>query len=158
MSLKKLIDKIFEIGVLIKAFLGFFEILGGILVAVSGQKLIDNFLIDIALDEIARDPNDFIATRFIYWSVDVYSGAKIFAVFYLILHGVINIVLAVSLAKGKVKIYPAIILTLFIFIFYQLYKYMHSLSLTLLMLILFDLFFVAIILLEYKKKKRNSKT
>lgn len=153
--LKKIIDKLFYIGVLLKSLFGFFEILAGIFIAVSGEKLLNNFLLDMAMNEIAHDPNDFIATHFIYWSVDLYLGAKFFAIIYLIAHGVINIFLAVALMKNKIWAFPWAMAGFGAFIIYQLYKYIHTHSSMLLALILFDIFFVIVILLEYKKQKRK---
>ncbi|MCX6721732.1 MAG: DUF2127 domain-containing protein [Candidatus Staskawiczbacteria bacterium] len=154
-SIKKIIEKIFEIGILIKSFFGFFEILTGIFIAVSGEMLIDNFLINMAMDEIARDPNDFIATHFIYMAVGIYSGAKIFAILYLIIHGVINISLAVALVKNKIWAYPWAIAGFGVFIIYQFYKYFHTHSMVLLVLTVFDIFFVFIIFLEYRRLNKK---
>ncbi len=154
---KKLIDKIFEIGILIKSLFGFFEILGGIFIAVAGEKLLDNFLIDMAMNEISHDPNDFIATHFIYWSTDLYLGAKFFAIFYLVFHGIVNIALAIALFKNKLWAYPLAMAGFGGFILYQVYRYFHTYSLTLLILTLFDVFIVLIILLEYRRKVKRLK-
>lgn len=154
---KKTIDKIFHIGILLKALFGFFEILAGIFVAVSGQKMIDNFLIDIALNEIARDPDDFLARRFVFFAVSLYSDAKLFAIAYLVLHGVINIFLAVALIKNKLWAFPAAITAFCAFIAYQLYKYLHTHSLLTILLTLFDLLVVIVIWLEYRKQKLRLK-
>lgn len=153
---RKLIDKIFEIGVLVKALFGFFEIMAGIFIAVSGQMLIDNFLMDMAMDEIAHDPKDFIATHFIYWSVDIFTGSKIFSIAYLIFHGIINISLLVALSKKKAWAYLWAIIAFSVFIVYQIYKYLHTYSTMLLLLTLFDIFFVFIIFLEYRKLKNKT--
>lgn len=151
---RKFLDKIFYFGILLKSLFGFFEVLAGFFVALPGQRLIDNFLIDMALDEISRDPNDFIAKHIIYWSVDIYLAPKFFAVAYLLAHGIINILLAISLAKNKIKFYPFAILVYSLFIIYQSYKYYLSPALPLLFLTIFDVLFVLVILFEYKKKKK----
>lgn len=153
---RKLIDKIFEIGVLVKALFGFFEIMAGIFIAVSGQMLIDNFLMDMAMDEIAHDPKDFIATHFIYWSVDIFTGSKIFSIVYLIFHGIINIFLVAALLKKKLWAYHWAMGAFCGFILYQIYRYLHTNSLLLLCLTIFDIFFVFIIFLEYRKLKNKT--
>ena len=155
-NVRKLIDKIFDVGVLLKALFGFFEILGGILITVSGGRIINNFLIDMAMDEIARDPNDFLATHFINWSVGIYSDARFFAIFYLLIHGAINIFLAAALLRNKIWAYPWAVAGFGAFIFYQLYKYIHTHSSLILFLTIFDIFIVLVIYLEYKRKIRKT--
>lgn len=150
---KKLINKIFEAGIIIKAFFGIFEIMGGLLFAISKKIITNNFIISMSQDEIAEDPNDLIANYLINISNSLAQDSRIFAVAYLLFHGAINIFLAISLAKEKIKTYPTIITVLCAFIFYQTYKYIHTNSLMLLALTIFDLAFTSIILLEYKKKK-----
>lgn len=157
MAIRKIINKIFEIGILIKSVFGFFEILSGIFIAVAGEKLLNNFLLDLAMNEISHDPNDFIARHFIIWSADLYVGAKFFAIFYLISHGVVNIFLAVSLMKNKLWAYPWAMAGFGAFIAYQVYKYLHTFSPMLLILTLFDIFIVLIIFLEYKSKRKKLK-
>lgn len=154
-SIKKLIDKTFEIGILIKSFFGIFEILAGILFAISDRFIMNNFIILMAQQEIAGDPNDLIANFLIKSANSIANASQVFAVIYLIFHGVVNIFLAVALLKNKIWAYPFAIAGFGAFIIYQVYKYFHTLSPMLLILILFDVFIVFIVLLEYRKKKRK---
>ncbi|MDO8740802.1 MAG: DUF2127 domain-containing protein [Candidatus Woesearchaeota archaeon] len=153
----KFLYKIFEWGVLIKAVYGFFEILGGILLSISGQKVIDNILILITRQEIIEDPNDFVANYLIGLSNDFSIGTQVFAVLFLIFHGVVNILLAVSLLKKRVKAFPVAMSIFCVFIVYQLYRYFHTYSLLLLFLTFFDILIVFIVWLEYKKLTLKNK-
>ena len=155
MKINKLIDKIFELIILIKSFFGFFEVLTGIVFAISGRLIIDNLIIALAQQEIAEDPNDFLSNYLIKLSSDLSTGANIFAVVYLISHGVVNIFLAVALLKNKIWAYPWAMAGFGIFIIYQVFRYFHTHSLLLLALTLFDIFVVFIILLEYRRKKKR---
>jgi len=151
----RLIDKIFEIGVLIKALFGFFEIFGGILFSISGQKIVDSFILKLAQQEIAEDPSDLIANYIIKLTNDFSLGTQIFASFYLISHGIVNIFLAVFLLKGRLWAYPTAIGFFSAFILYQVYRFFHTYSLLLLLLIVFDIFVVSVIWLEYKKRRKR---
>ena len=151
----KLIDKIFEIGVLIKALFGFFELCGGILFAISGQKIVDSFIVRLAEQEMAEDPNDLIANYIIKLTNDFSLGTQIFASFYLISHGIVNIFLAVFLLKGRLWAYPTAIALFSVFIFYQVYRFFHTYSFLLLLLIVFDVLIVSVIWLEYKKRRNR---
>ncbi|MEK7562591.1 MAG: DUF2127 domain-containing protein [Patescibacteria group bacterium] len=150
---KKIIDRTFEISVLLKAFFGFFEILGGILFAISDKFILNNFIIHMAQQEIAEDPSDLIANFLIKSADNLANGTQIFAVVYLIFHGAVNIFLAVSLLKNKIWAYPWAMGLFSGFVIYQVYRYFHTYSLSLLFLMLFDVFIIIIIWLEYKRKK-----
>lgn len=150
---KKLIDKIFDVGILLKALFGFFEVSAGIVLAISGQLVINNFIIDLAQQEIADDPNDLIAGFLINTANNFYYDTHLFAIIYLIAHGIINMFLAFFLSKNKIWAYPSAIFLFGIFIIYQIYRYFHTYSFSLLVLTLFDIFIVLIIWLEYNRKK-----
>ncbi len=151
----RLVDKIFEIGVLIKALFGFFEISGGILFAISGQRIVDSFIIKLAWQEMAEDPSDLIANYIIKLTNDFSLGTQLFASFYLISHGIVNIFLAVFLLKGRLWAYPTAIAFFSAFILYQVYRFFHTYSLMLLFLIIFDIFVISVIWLEYKKRSKR---
>jgi uncharacterized membrane protein len=149
---KKLIDKIFEIVILIKSFFGLFEFLSGVVFAVSGKLIINNIIIKFAEQEIADDPSDFIANYLIRITHDFTAGSYLFAVIYLIFHGIINLALVIALFKNKIWAYPLAMAGFGGFIFYQTYRYFHTHSALLLILTVFDIFVVFIIYLEYRKK------
>lgn len=152
---KKSLDEIFEIGILIKSFFGFFEILGGFIFAVSGNFIVNDLIINFAQQEIADDPNDFFANYLIKLAGGFSSDTHLFAVIYLILHGIVNMFLAIALLKNKMWAYSWAIAGFSLFIIYQIYRYFHTYSLILLVLTLFDIFIVLLIFLEYKSKQKK---
>ena len=153
--IKKIIDRIFELGVLIKSIFGFFEILTGTVLAISGKFIVNNLIIALTQQEISEDPKDFIASCLVRIAKDYSAGSHVFAVVYLIFHGIINIYLAIALVKNKTWAYHSALTGFGIFIIYQLYRYFHTHSLLLLSLTLFDIFIVVMILLEYKNKRKK---
>lgn len=154
----KLIDEGFEIGILLKFLHGFFEILVGIFLATPGRLVTDNLIIVLTRAEIAEDPNDLIANYLIKLSNNISNSVNLFAVFYLVFHGIINTALAIALLKNKMWAYPLSIAIFSLFIIYQVYRYFYTHSLLLLLLTVFDIFVVVIIFLEYKRKfKANRK-
>jgi uncharacterized membrane protein len=153
----KLLDRIFEIGVLIKALFGFFEICGGILISFGGHKVIDNLVVFITRQEIMEDPNDLVANYLIKLSSSFSGGIQFFAIFYLLFHGVVNILLAVALLRNKLWAYPAALVLFGAFLVYQIYRCIYGFSFVLLFLIIFDLVFILFILLEYFRHKKRFK-
>lgn len=148
---KKNIDKLFEIGVLMKALFGFVEILTGVAIALAGKLIVNNLIIAWTQQEILEDPHDLIANSII----KIGNSFSLFAIFYLIAHGIINIFLVAALLKKKAWAYHWAMVAFCGFIVYQIYRYFHSYSITLFCLTIFDILFVFIIFLEYRKLKKK---
>lgn len=155
--IRKFIDKAFEIVILAKSFFGVIEILTGIILAISGRLNMNTLIVNLAKQEILEDPRDFLANYLISALNNFSAGMYLFAVIYITFHGVVNIFLAVSLAKNKIWAYPCAISAFGIFIIYQIYKYFHTYSNLLLVLIILDIIIVVIIYLEYKNKRKVKK-
>ena len=154
---KKLVDKAFEIGILVKAIFGFFEVLVGIVFAISGKLIVNNLIIALTQQEVSEDPKDLIANYLIHISRNFSVGTNVFAVSYLIFHGLTNIILAVALVKNKIWAYHWALTGFSLFIIYQVFRYFDTHSSLLLFLTLFDIFVVIIIILEYNSKKKKRK-
>ena len=137
---------------MLKSLFGLFEILAGLLLAASGKLVTDNFIIALAQQEIVDDPNDFIANHIISAANTLQTGANLFAIFYLVFHGVINLALAMALFKNRLWAYPVAIAGFAGFIIYQVYRYLHTHSEMLLALTAFDVLLLIFIALEYRNK------
>jgi len=61
------------------------------------------------------------------------------------------------LLKNKIWAYPLAMAGFGSFTIYQVFRYFHNHSILLLFLILFDILMIAVILLEYKTKKKKLK-
>jgi uncharacterized membrane protein len=155
-NFKKIIDKSFEIAILVKSFFGVFEILAGILLAISGKIMINNLIIALTQQEISEDPSDFFANYLAKALSNISAGSShIFAVVYLLFHGIVNIFLAIALLKNKIWAYFWAVAAFGLFIIYQVYRYFHTYSPLLLVLIAFDALIILLILLEYRNKKQK---
>lgn len=155
--IKKIIDKAFELVVLAKSFFGIVEILLGTILAISGRLAVSSLITDFAKQEVLEDPKDFLANYIISALNSVSAGTYLFAVIYMMFHGIMNIFLAISLAKNKMWAYPCAISAFSAFILYQIYKYFHTQSFLLLLLTILDVLVVLIIYLEYRNKKKVKK-
>jgi uncharacterized membrane protein len=154
---KKIIDNTFEIVILIKSLFGFFEVLAGIVLAISGGLIVNNLIIALTQQEIMDDPNDFFANYLINMANNFSADSHTFAIVYLIFHGLVNIFLAIALLKNKIWAYPWAMAGFGLFTVYQVFRYFHTHSILLLFLILFDILIIAVILLEYRTKKKKLK-
>ena len=154
---RKTIDKILEVGVVIKSFFGFFEILTGIVFAISGKAIVSNLLLWLTQQEVSEDPHDSIANYIISVANNYSEGSYIFSILYLIFHGFVNIFLAIALLKNKIWAYPWALSGFSIFTIYQIYRYFHTYSPVLLLLTFFDIFIITIVWLEYRKYYNKKK-
>ena len=151
---KKLIDRFFEIGIWGKFLIGIFEFLAGVIYWISGPVILNQFIIFLAQQEVAEDPNDVVVIYLAKMAGALSVGTHIFAIVYLIFHGAINIFLVVALAQNKTWAYHSALTGFSAFIVYQFYRYSYNHSLLLLFLTFFDIFIVTMIFLEYRGKRK----
>lgn len=138
----------FIIGLGLKAFNSILEIIGGIVFLFTGAVTkILSFLIQ---GELVEDPHDFIATHIQNILPYFSTHSQLYFSFYLFSHGLIKIILVISLIRNKLWAYPATIITLLLFIGYQLYKLTFGCSLSLMLLTVFDILIVILTWHEYK--------
>ncbi len=140
--------RFFELGITLKAINGLWETVTGFLL-LSKVNFLYWFYI-VSQNELVEDPNDkffnFLSHGFLNFSAD----AKKFIAIYLLVHGILNIFLAIQLYRQKHWAYLAMMATALIFVIYQIYRISvyHSLFLT--FLTIFDAVFILLIWHEYK--------
>ncbi len=145
---EKNIHLVFVISLILKGLNSILEILGGILFLFSGS--ITALLSLLIRGELIEDPTDFIATH-IQHALPYFSiHGQLYASFYLLSHGIIKIILVISLLRNKLWAYPATIVTLFLFIAYQLYRLTYAYSLGFVLLTLFDVLLIFLTWHEYR--------
>ena len=150
---EKNIHRVFVISLILKGLNSFLEIIGGILFLFTGSiTMILSFLIK---GELIEDPTDFVASH-IQQVIPYFSThGQLYASLYLLSHGIIKIILVVSLLRNKLWAYPATIVVLFLFIAYQLYRLTYAYSLTFVLLTLFDIFIIVLTWHEYKLIRKH---
>ena len=150
---EKSIREIFFISLVLKGLDSLLEILGGVLFLFTGT--VTTLLTFLIQKELIEDPTDFVANQ-IQHSLPYFSGhAQSFGAFYLLSHGIVKIILVVSILRGKFWAYPAMIVVLFLFIIYQLYRFSYTHSSFLLLLTLFDLLIIVLTWHEYRVVKKH---
>ncbi len=142
-------EVLFRVGILLKGFNGFLEILGGVALFSVGPQFLLKVVRYVTQDEIAEDPHDLVANflRHIATHLSI-SGEHLFGLF-LLIDGLINIGLVVALLKRIRIAYPiatAIYATVFI---YEIYRFIIHPSLGLTALATIDLIVIALVLFEY---------
>jgi len=152
------LDKIFEVGILIKAAHGLIEIVGGMLLLFVTPDHIRRIAIWLTQGELSQDPHDFIATHILHSAQGVTHGVLLFAAIYLLAHGLIKVVLVVEILRNRLWAYPGLIIVTAGFVVYQLYQMLQIFSWWLLWLTIFDLFIIYLTAREYAGRRHHHRT
>jgi uncharacterized membrane protein len=147
------LDRAFEVGIILKGLDGILEVVGGLLLLVVSPEAIDRLSRFLTQHELSEDPHDFLATHLLHAAGTLTSSSVRFGAAYLISHGVVKIVLVAALLRNKIWAYPWMIAFLIAFIVYQVYRMTFAFSIGLLALTVFDLFVAWLTYREYDKQR-----
>jgi uncharacterized membrane protein len=151
---KDSLDRLFEIGIILKGLNGLAELLGGLLLLFVTPADIHHLAATLTQGELSEDPNDVVARYLLHTANGLTGNAVIFGAVYLLVHGAVKVVLVVALLLNKLWAYPSMIIVLLIFIGYQLYRIALDPSAGLLALTVFDALIVVLTWREYRRQRR----
>jgi uncharacterized membrane protein len=149
---KDLLDRTFEIGIILKGLDGLFETIGGLLLLFVSPDQINHLVRTLTQHELTEDPHDWVASHLLHYSQSLTTGTVTFAAIYLLAHGLVKVVLVGALLRNKLWAYPWLIATLIAFIVYQTYQMIVKFSGGLLALTIFD---IAITLLTWREWRKQ---
>jgi uncharacterized membrane protein len=150
---KDLLDRTFEVAILLKGLDGVLEVVGGLILLVVSPATINRIVTTLTEHELSQDPHDFVATRLLNTAHGLTRGSVLFASLYLLSHGAVKIVLVTALLKNKLWAYPWMIAFLVLFIVYQIYRITLVPSVGLAALTAFDIFVVWLTYREYQRQR-----
>ena len=150
---KDWLDRMFEIGIVLKGLDGLLELVGGVLLLLVTPADINTIVRALTQHELSEDPRDYIASRLLH-TVDGLTGpGLLFGAVYLLLHGLVKVVLVVALLRNKLWAYPWMIAVLLLFIGYQTYQILLTPSVSLIALTVVDMAIVALTVREYQRQR-----
>ena len=148
-------ERLFLLGVWLKALDGALELLGGVaLLTVSPAFILQSVQI-LTQDEIVEDPHDLVANALLRLAAGLSMARQHFMALYLLVHGVVKIALVWALLKRVLMAYPLAILVFATFVAYQLYRYTLTGGLGLLMIAALDAVVIALVYLEYRALRQR---
>ncbi len=148
-----LLDRTFEIGIILKGLDGILELIGAILLLTVSPATLNRLVVTLTQHEISEDPHDVIATHLLHLSAGLTQSSMWFAAAYLFLHGVVKVVLVAALLRNQLWAYPWTIVVLLAFIAYQLYRIALHPTIGLTLLTIFDAFIVWLTWREYGRQR-----
>jgi len=149
---EKTYDALFWIGVAIKGLISAGEIIAGTILCFWNYETLIKTASFFTGDELMENPRDLV------WSI-VTHGLNGFMntprpvwAFIFLSHGIIKSILIAGILKNIRWIYPASAVVFGLFALYQCYQFIYAPSALLVLITLFDVFLIALIMHEYRKK------
>jgi len=152
------LDRVFEVGILLKGLDGLLEVAGGILLFFIKPEYLNHLAITLTQHELAEDPRDFLATHILHSTQNLAAGSLVFAALYLLSHGLVKIVLVWEILHNRFWAYLGLIYLTIGFMIYQIYRFTYSHSISLVLLTVFDGVIVYLTVVEYRKRKSKRAT
>jgi uncharacterized membrane protein len=150
-----LLDRTFEIGIVLKGLDGALEVVGGLLLLFVSPATIDRLVVALTQHELTQDSHDFLATHALHYANGLTGSTVLLSALYLLSHGVVKIVLVFALLKTQLWAYPWMIAFLGVFILYQIYRMTFAPSVGLVSLTIFDAFIAWLTYLEYQRHEHR---
>ncbi len=120
---KSLLDKTYEIGLLIKGIDGVFELAGGLLLWLIPRDTVSRLTKALTQNQLDKNPHDVIANHILHLGQSLAHGRNWFAIAFLLSHGIIKIALVAALLRNKLWAYPWALVVLTLFLIYQVYAF-----------------------------------
>jgi uncharacterized membrane protein len=155
---KDWLDRVFEVGIVLKGLDGLLELIGGVLLLLITPADINGIVWALTQHELSEDPRDAIASWLLRTADGLTGPGLLFAAAYLLVHGIVKVVLVVAVLRNKLWAYPWLIAVLLLFIGYQAYRIALTPGAGLIALTIFDIAIVALTVREYQRQQTTRRT
>lgn len=119
---KTLLDKTYEVGIILKGIDGVLELIGAAALLFIPGHYFHAFSHWITELEAGSSHQGFISTHITRFGEELANGRHVFAILFLLTHGLVKVVLVVCLLRNKLWAYPFGLVALTLFLVYQLYE------------------------------------
>jgi uncharacterized membrane protein len=147
-----LLDRTFNVALILKGLDGFLELVGGILLLVISPEAINRLAHSLTQHELSRDPHDFLAHRLLHLTANLHH-TQTFGAVYLLTHGLVKIVIVIGLLRREHWAYYVAFVFLGGFVIYQVYRMTYAPSVGLVLLTVFDLFIIWLTWREFQRMR-----
>lgn len=119
---KTVLDKTYEIGIVIKGVDGILELLGAALLIAVPPHYFESFAKWLTDIEAGSSGHGFISSHVLQIGHRLAEGHDVFGILFLLTHGLVKVVLVACLLRQKLWAYPFGMGALTLFLAYQLYE------------------------------------
>jgi len=155
---KTLLDKTYEIGLVIKGVDGTAELIGALLLWLVPASAILSLTKALTRNELANDPHDFTATHIAHLGNELAKGHNLFAILFLATHGLVKVALVIALLQQKLWAYPWALGVLGLFLVYQVYLLIVKPTFGMAFLTVLDIVIIGLVWREWQKVKEEALT
>lgn len=152
--LTKLIHQLFNVSVFVKGVDGVLEILIAFFLAFASPAQLDSVFLFFFHHELAEDPSDRLAHYVLMWIYNVPFNAKLFAIVYLILHGIVKLFLVANLFRERLWAFPVSLAILALFVLYQCVHLVQHFTLPFAAFTVLDILVICFIVAEYRTRRK----
>jgi uncharacterized membrane protein len=150
---ENVLHQIFEFGIFLKGFNGVWETTSGFFILFLSKETISKLFYWLADKEMFEYPRDFFINLSLKFLENLSHSTKTFIATYILIHGLLNLFLAIQLYRDKVWAYLATISITVVLIFYQVHRIILHHSPVLIVVTIFDILFTILTWHEYNRKK-----
>lgn len=148
------IRNLFDLGLILKAVGSAFELIGGIAVLFVSRTLVIHVADLVTQGELARDPDDVIAT-YLRETAHAFAVSPHYVLAsYLIIRGAVKLGLVTLILRNVQVAYPLFIIALGFFGSYEAYRAVETSNILLGALCLFDIALILLTAYEYRRRHR----
>lgn len=146
-----LLDKFYEVGIIIKGIDGAIELIGGLLILLIPRTDILHITSSLTQNELSNDPHDFFANHIVRAGHALAGGSHWFAALFLLTHGIVKVGLVTALLLQKLWAYPWALGALSLFLVYQIYLLAVRPTLSMWFLSILDAVIIWLVWREWQK-------
>lgn len=149
-------DKLFRIAIALKGLDGGIQVIGAIVLAVIPPAVIGGFAHAIVTRDLLGDQDGTLATHLTKAAAGFTGGdTRVFAILYLLLHGIVKLALVIAMLKKILPAYPVAAVVLAGFVVYELWRAVHTHSIALPFFAALDIVIIVLVLREYRQLRRE---
>jgi uncharacterized membrane protein len=149
-------DRLFKIAVVLKGIDGGVQLIGGLLLIVIPPAAITGLANAIITRDLLGDPSGTLAQHLQTAAGNFAGGGtRLFAIIYLLAHGVIKLALVWALLKRILWAFPVGVVVLGAFVVYEVWRAVHTHSITLPIFAALDVLIIVLVIREFIKLRRE---
>ena len=152
-------DRLFRIAVILKGIDGGVQLLGGLLLIVVPPAAITGLANAVITRDLVGDPNGSLAHHLQTAAGNFVGGGeggtRLFAIIYLLAHGVIKLGLMWALLRKVLVAFPIGVVVLAGFVVYEIWRAVHTHSIALPIFAALDVVIIVLVIREYLKLRRE---
>jgi uncharacterized membrane protein len=150
---RDLLDKTFNVALILKGLDGLLESVGGILLLVISPDTLNQWAHRFTQHELSEDPHDFFARHLLHLTGNLHH-TQTFGALYLLTHGIVKLVIVAGLLRREHWAYYVAFVFLGGFVIYQIYRLTYDPSVGLALLTVFDIFIIWLTWREFVRMRR----